>query len=94
MQFKQGLAGKVTSCVVGLAGLVAAGNVAAQSSVQVTGVIDTYVGSLKRSGETGRTSAVNSSGMTTSWWGFKGVEDLGGGLQAQFNLTGFFRPDG
>ena len=93
MQFKQGLAGKVTSCVVGLAGLVAAGNVAAQSSVQVTGVIDTYVGSLKRSGETGRTSAVNSSGMTTSWWGFKGVEDLGGGLQAQFNLTGFFRPD-
>ncbi|MGB7194192.1 MAG: porin [Collimonas pratensis] len=96
MQFKKCLAGKVTSCVVGMAGLtwmLAAGNASAQSSVQVTGVIDTYLGSMERSGETGRTSVVNSSGMTTSWWGFKGIEDLGGGLQAQFNLTGFFRPD-
>ncbi|SDA55238.1 MULTISPECIES: porin [unclassified Janthinobacterium] len=65
----------------------------AQSSISFTGVIDAYAGSLQRSGETGRTNVVNSSGMTTSWWGFKGVEDLGGGLQAQFNLTGFFRPD-
>ncbi|MFZ4875631.1 porin [Janthinobacterium sp. Mn2066] len=65
----------------------------AQSNLSFTGVIDTYAGSLQRSGEAARTNVVNSSGMTTSWWGFKGVEDLGGGLQAQFNLTGFFRPD-
>lgn len=65
----------------------------AQSNISFTGVIDAYAGSLQRSGETARTNVVNSSGMTTSWWGFKGVEDLGGGLQAQFNLTGFFRPD-
>lgn len=65
----------------------------AQAAISFTGVIDAYAGSLRRSGETGRTNVVNSSGMTTSWWGFKGVEDLGGGLQAQFNLTGFFRPD-
>jgi predicted porin len=31
--------------------------------------------------------------MTTSWWGFKGSEDLGGGLKAEFALTGFFRGD-
>jgi len=65
----------------------------AQSSVQLTGLVDVYAGSLKRSGETGRASVINSSGMSTSWWGFKGVEDLGAGLQAQFNLTSFFRPD-
>lgn len=65
----------------------------AQSSVQFTGLVDIYAGSLKRSGETGRSSVINSSGMSTSWWGFKGSEDLGGGLQAQFNLTSFFRPD-
>ena len=63
----------------------------AQTSVQVTGLVDTYVGSLKYSGDSGRTSVVDSGGMTTSWIGFKGTEDLGGGLKAKFNLTSFFR---
>lgn len=66
---------------------------AAQTSVQFTGLIDVYAGSLKRSGDTARTSVINSSGMSTSFWGVKGVEDLGNGMKAQFNLTGFFRPD-
>ncbi|MFD2270856.1 porin [Undibacterium arcticum] len=65
----------------------------AQTSVSVAGVIDTYVGSLKYSGDSGRTSVVNSSGMTTSWIGFKGSEDLGNGLNANFKLTSFFRSD-
>lgn len=65
----------------------------AQSSVQVTGLIDNYIGSMKYSGDTSRTSAVNSGGMTTSWFGFKGTEDLGGGLKAGFKLTSFFRTD-
>jgi len=79
--------------IFGLLALSAASCAYADSSVQIAGVVDTYAGSLKRSGEAGRTGVVNSSGMTTSWWGFRGVEDLGGGLKAQFNLTGFFRPD-
>src|SRR5690606_721640 len=65
----------------------------AQSSVQIGGMVDVYAGSLKRSGDAASTSVVNSSGMQTSWWGFKGTEDLGNGLQANFALTGFFRPD-
>jgi predicted porin len=31
--------------------------------------------------------------MTTSFLGFKGVEDLGGGMKANFTLGAFFRPD-
>ena len=52
----------------------------AQSNVQLTGLVDMY-------------SVLGSGGMTTSWWGVKGTEDLGGGLKADFNLTAFFRAD-
>lgn len=54
----------------------------AQSSVQLTGLADIYAGSMKMAGDAGRKSVVNSGGMTTSWFGFKGTEDLGGGLKA------------
>ena len=48
---------------------------------------------MKMAGYAGRKSVVNSGGMTTSWFGFKGSEDLGGGLKANFLLTGFMRAD-
>lgn len=65
----------------------------AQPSVQLGGTVDAYAGSIKRSGDAGRSSVVDSSGLETSWWGFKGQEELGGGLRAHFALSGFFRPD-
>lgn len=65
----------------------------AQSSVQVTGLVDVYAGSMKMAGDSDRRSVVNSGGMTTSWFGFKGTEDLGGGLKASFQLTSFFQAD-
>ena len=65
----------------------------AQSSVTATGLVDMYVGSMKAPGDDGRTNVVGSGGMTTSWFGFKGTEDLGGGLKANFALTGFMRAD-
>lgn len=65
----------------------------AQSSVQVTGVVDMYAGSMKFAGDQNKTNMVGSGGMTTSWFGFKGTEDLGGGLKAHFNLTSFMRAD-
>lgn len=74
------------------AALVCSGAAYAQSNVQLTGLADVYVGSVKLAGDK-RTSAVNSGGMTTSWWGVKGTEDLGGGLKAHFNLTAFMRMD-
>jgi predicted porin len=40
-----------------------------------------------------RWSVVDSGGLTTSWFGMKGTEDLGGGLKAHFNLTSFIKVD-
>jgi len=72
---------------------VAAGGATAQSNVTVGGLVDVFAGSVQFSGQPDRTAVVNSGGMTTSWFGFKGSEDLGGGLKADFALTGFFRAD-
>lgn len=65
----------------------------AQSSVTIGGLVDTYVGSMRMAGDSASTMKLDSNGMTTSWFGFTGTEDLGGGLKANFKLTGFFRPD-
>jgi predicted porin len=65
----------------------------AQTSVTVSGVVDSYVGSMRYSGDAASQSVVNSGGLTTSWFGFKGTEDLGGGLKATFNLTSFIKSD-
>ena len=65
----------------------------AQSSVQLAGLVDAYAGSMRMSGDAVRQAVVGSGGMTTSWFGFSGSEDLGGGLKANFALTSFFRAD-
>ena len=77
---------------VALAGAFAA-PVMAQSSVTVGGLIDTYVGSMRNAGDTASKAVVNSGGMTTSYVGFSGVEDLGAGLKAKFALNAFFLGD-
>jgi len=65
----------------------------AQSTVQLVGLVDVYAGSMKMAGDSVRQSTVGSGGMTTSWWGMTGSEDLGGGMKAGFYLTSFFRAD-
>jgi len=65
----------------------------AQSKVEITGLTDAFVGSMKMAGDANRRSVVDSGGMTTSWFGFKGTEDLGGGLKANFQLTSFIKVD-
>jgi predicted porin len=55
-------------------------------------LVDVYAGSIQYSGDK-RTAKVDSNGMTTSWWGVSGSEDLGGGLKADFKISAFFRPD-
>lgn len=74
------------------AALTCLGAAHAQSNVQLTGLVDMYVGSMKLAGED-RVSKVGSGGMSTSWWGVQGTEDLGNGLKAGFNLGAFFRGD-
>ena len=78
--------------ILGMLAGIAGTNAMADTNVQFTGTVDNYVGSMRNSGDK-RIAAVNSGGMTTSWFGFKGTEDLGGGLRADFALTSFFQAD-
>ncbi len=77
-----------------LAALVAlsAGAAMAQSSVSMYGLIDLSVGSTKAPGGLANKN-VNSGNMSTSFIGFKGSEDLGGGLSAVFAIESFMRND-
>ncbi|MES2148569.1 MAG: porin [Pseudomonadota bacterium] len=72
-----------------LATLSAGGFAHAQSNVQVYGLIDAGVDYTTNS-NAAKDSAVRviSGGKNTSRWGFRGTEDLGGGLKAVFNLEG------
>lgn len=64
----------------------------AQSNVQLYGWLDAGVYSKQLAG-TSRSLTVNSIGLTTSHWGIRGSEDLGGGLAAVFELSSFVRLD-
>jgi len=88
--------------LIALAVLAASGAAMAQSSVQIYGIVDAYVGSSQdttgKSGNTAKTDAssqtvVNSGGLKSSRWGMKGSEDLGGGLKAGFKLEQRFKAD-
>ena len=84
-----------TSCLTALAttALLACGLPAqAQTSTTVFGLIDLSIGSTKAPGGVA-TKGVDSGKMTTSYFGIKGVEDLGGGLLAVFRLEHFLRAD-
>lgn len=73
------------------AGLIAAGSAAhAQSSVQLYGQVDEWVGMQQFPGGQ-RAWTVGGGGMSTSYWGLKGAEDLGGGYKAIFTIEDFFR---
>lgn len=82
---------KKTAIAAGLA--MAALGAHAQSSVQLMGLADVYVGSMRAAGDASSVTKLNSGGMTTSWWGMGGTEDLGGGMKASFLFTSFFQVD-
>jgi len=71
---------------------LAAGAAQAQSSVTLYGVVDALAYRKELAGESAVTR-VDSGGLTTSHWGMRGTEDLGGGLRALFDLSGFIRVD-
>ena len=77
-----------------LASLLALGApaVMAQSAVTLFGLIDMSVGQTQDPGGKSVKNA-NSGNMTTSFFGVKGSEDLGGGLSAVFSLESFLRAD-
>ncbi len=74
-----------------LAILAASGAASAQSSVTLFGVAD--VGYQYGSGSVSDRHGIGNSGLASSRFGFRGVEDLGGGLKASFWLEGGFAVD-
>ncbi len=69
-----------------------AGAASAQSSVTIYGVVDASISSIDRGGE-GSTLGLESGNNAASRIGFKGVEDLGNGLKAEFVLENGFDVD-
>ncbi|MGH8780241.1 porin [Paraburkholderia sp.] len=65
----------------------------ASSSVQMYGLIGMYVDSSKLSTTRASTVQEGGGGLTTSYWGMRGREDLGGGNAVIFGLESFFRPN-
>jgi predicted porin len=76
----------IALAVLGLPGLTAA-----QSSVAVFGVLD--VGVARISGSNGHKTGLTHSSQSHSRLGFRGTEDLGGGLAASFHLEGQLHND-
>ena len=72
--------------LIALAVLAASGAAMAQSSVTLFGIVDAGVARVSSNGVS--VTGVSRSGLATSRLGFRGEEDLGGGLKAGFWLEG------
>jgi len=79
--------------LVALAVLAASGAAMAQSSVTLFGIVDAAYGVGK--GSISNKTQLKNSGYNSSRLGFRGVEDLGGGLKAGFHIeAGMNNDDG
>lgn len=70
-----------------------AGAASAQSSVTVYGIVDLGINSTDNGATDGRNTGLVSGGQSASRIGFKGTEDLGNGLKANFVLEAGFSAD-
>lgn len=68
-----------------------AGAASAQSSVTLFGIVDAAYGHVSANGKS--VSGMSNSGLNSSRLGFRGVEDIGGGLKANFHLEGALAND-
>jgi predicted porin len=87
MTLKRALKASLTA---GVAAAAASGALA-QTSVTLFGVVDVGVRQLDNGGV--RQSQLSTDGLSSSRLGFRGVEDLGGGLKAGFWLESQVNPD-
>jgi len=73
--------------IAAAAALCCAGVASAQSSVTLYGIVDAAVVYTTNQNAAGNSkTAMDAGQLATSRWGFKGTEDLGGGLKANFAL--------
>jgi predicted porin len=98
--FSNGKRAPLQRCLLNGLGLwlaLSAGTAAAQNigsrNVQLVGLIGLYVDRLERSGMAAPLTQVGHGGLTTSYWGVRGREDLGAGNSVIFALESFFQPD-
>jgi len=82
--------------LIALAVLAAAGAASAQSSVTLFGIVDATVQHVSNSGPGGGSvTRLHNSGESSSRLGFRGTEDLGGGMSGSFWLeAGLNNDDG
>ena len=78
--------------LISLAILAASGAAYAQSNVTIYGIVDAGL-SAERGGKGGNVTKVSSGVASASRLGFKGTEDLGGGLSAVFLLESGYKAD-
>ena len=76
--------------LIALAAVAATGVAFAQSSVTIYGKVNV---SLEKSSLGGKSNIASLDDIHGSRLGFRGAEDLGGGLQAKFQIEHRFRPD-
>jgi predicted porin len=76
---------------LGVATLAMAGAACAQSSVTLFGIVDTDLS--RGTGNVSSKTQVNNSGSNSSRIGFRGTEDLGGGMSASFWLEAGINTD-
>lgn len=67
----------------------------AETSVNFVGELDSYIGHIKPAGDsdTKSTTGIESNGLTTSYLGVHGSQDLDNGLTAIASIEAFLRPD-
>jgi predicted porin len=78
--------------LIALAVMAAAGAASAQSSVTLFGIVDANYNYIKGDGN-GHISRLTNSGYNSSRLGFRGTEDLGGGMSASFWLEAGLQND-
>jgi predicted porin len=78
--------------LIALAVMAAAGAASAQSSVTLFGIVDAAISRYEVKGGQHNT-VLSNSGYNSSRLGFRGTEDLGGGLSASFWLEGALTND-
>lgn len=69
------------------------GMACAQSSVTIYGTIDIGLLTQSNAPANAPSTQIYNGGISPSFWGFRGSEDLGNGLKANFNLEGQFLAD-